>query len=198
MTASIRLATEHDAASIQSIYAPYVSETVISFELEPPSVEEMLRRMREAYNRYPWLVCEYHKEVIGYVYAGSHSARAAYDWSVNVTVYIYPHYHRAGVGRALYTSLFQILRLQGFYNAYAGVTLPNAGSVGLHEAMGFEPIGVYRNAGYKMGAWHDVGWWQLQLQNLPTMPTAPINIEEVNAWPEWELALRAGVPLLRL
>ena len=115
--------------------------------------------MAESLPAFPWLVADVGGEVLGYVYASKHRARAAYLWSVDTTVYIHPRVRRGGVGRALYTTLFGILTLQRFCNAYAGISLPNPGSVGLHEAVGFEKVGVYRGVAYKLGAWHDAGWW---------------------------------------
>src|SRR5919199_3326619 len=138
-----RLATERDAEQIAAIYAPNVTETIISFELEPPDAEEMRRRITGTLERFPWLVCEREKRVSGYAYASAHGSRAAYRWSVDVSAYVHEGERRSGVGRALYTSLFSLLSLQGFYNAYAGITLPNPASVGLHEALGFRPVGVY-------------------------------------------------------
>lgn len=99
----------------------------------------------------------------GYAYAGLHRSRAAYRWAADVSVYVSPAHHRTGVGRELYEALFDTLRNQGVRVVCAGVTLPNEASVGLHEAMGFTPVGVYRNIGWKLGQWHDVGWWQLAL-----------------------------------
>jgi L-amino acid N-acyltransferase YncA len=154
--ASVRLASDADAAALQAIYGHYVLNTVISFELEPPSAAEMAGRMRQAA---VWLVAEAAPgQVLGYAYAGKHRDRAAYQWSVDVTVYLDPAFHRRGIGRGLYTALFGLLRLQGYVNAYAGITQPNAASVGLHTALGFEPIGLYRGVGYKFGQWHDVAW----------------------------------------
>ncbi len=192
----IRLATPDDAAAVQHIYGPVVRDTVISFEKEVPPVDEMRRRMAETLTAHPWLVCERAGEVIGYAYAGRHRARAAYDWSVEVTVYIHPAWHRRGIGRALYASLFAVLRLQGFYNAYAGVALPNPGSVGLHEAVGFQPVGVYRQVGFKFGAWHDVGWWQLALQPKPADPRPIRPLADALASPGWPVAVAAGQALL--
>ena len=175
--AIIRPVEPEDAPAIAAIYAPSVTDSVISFELEPPDANEMARRIARTTATHPWLVCEREREVAGYVYAGDHCTRAAYQWSTDVTVYIDARQHRCGIGRALYTSLLALLRQQGFYNAYAGITLPNAGSVGLHEALGFRPVGVYRQVGYKFGAWHDVGWWALDLQEKssvqPPAPRAP-------------------------
>ncbi len=140
----------------------------------------------------PWLVCagpDGHLQ--GYAYASRHHERAAYRWSVDVAVYISAAHHRRGVGRALYETLFSLLRLQGFYVAHAGITLPNAGSVGLHEALGFEPVGVYPAVGWKFGAWHDVGWWRLPLQDLVPTPAPPLSLAEAQFLPAWPAALRA-------
>jgi L-amino acid N-acyltransferase YncA len=194
----IRLAQESDAEAIQRIYAPFVLHTAVSFETEPPSVDEMRSRILKILARLPWLVCERNEKVIGYAYASPHRERAAYGWSVDVTVYVHEDYRRYGVGKALYASLFQVLRLQGFYNAYAGVTLPNPGSVGLHEAMGFTPVGVYRTVGYKLGRWHDVGWWQLALRDHSTAPAALADIASVAAGAEWDAAIGSGLAVLRV
>jgi L-amino acid N-acyltransferase YncA len=194
----IRLAQESDAEAIQRIYAPFVLHTAVSFETEPPGVDEMRSRLLKILARLPWLVCERSEKVIGYAYASPHRERAAYGWSVDVTVYVHEDYRRYGVGKALYASLFQVLRLQGFYNAYAGIALPNPGSAGLHEAMGFTPVGVYRAVGYKLGRWHDVGWWQLALRDHSTAPAAPADIASVAAGAEWDAAIGSGLALLRV
>lgn len=198
MTAMIRLATLDDAAGIQAIYAPVVRDTIISFELELPTVEDMQQRIGNTLERIPWLVCEHRGEVLGYVYASPHRVRVAYQWSVDVSVYVHAEARRSGVGRALYRSLFALLTLQGFYHAYAGITLPNPASVGLHEALGFEPVGVYRAVGYKLGAWHDVGWWQLTLQAPVTSPEPPAHLSTVRASAAWHTALATGLACLRL
>jgi L-amino acid N-acyltransferase YncA len=111
---------------------------------------------------------------------------------VDVSVYIHQHHHRRGIGRTLYTSLFELLRLQGYINAYAGVTLPNAGSVGLHLSMGFQPVGTYSQVGYKYGVWHDVAWYQLLLQPRPDKPREPRARMEVCNSSEWHEAMQAG------
>ncbi len=202
MASTIRLATERDAGQVQAIYAPNVRDSAISFEVETPPVSEMRERIVETLRQYPWLVCERDGEVLGYVYASKHASRAAYQWSVDVSVYIHERRRRSGVGRALYTSLFKILRLQGFYNAYAnayaGITLPNEASVGLHEALGFRPVGVYRAVGYKLGAWHDVGYWRLALQELAKAPAPPASVQLAQGYAARDAALNAGLPLLRV
>ena len=195
--ATIRLATERDAEQIAAIYAPNVTYTIISFELEPPTAEEMRRRIEFTLQRYPWLVCERHDgRILGYAYAGAHGSRAAYRWSVDVSVYVHEEARRMGVGRGLYASLFAALVLQGFYNAYAGATLPNPASVGLHESVGFRPVGVYRGVGYKLGAWHDVVWWHLPLRERVVDPDPPAELPWVVGSEEWDAALTSGLSFL--
>jgi phosphinothricin acetyltransferase len=155
----------------------------------------MRGRLVKVLGQYPWLLCEDGGEVLGYAYAGQHRERAAYRWSVDTAVYVRQGRQRRGVGRALYTSLLAVLPLQGYVNAYAGVTLPNPASVGLHEAMGFQPIGVYRQVGFKCGAWQDVAWFQRPLQPRPSEPLLPKLLEEVRHTAEWLEALKGG-PLL--
>ena len=181
----LRFATTEDAAGIAAIYGPVVASTPISFEIDPPGAEEMARRIRDRFPLYPWLVCEDGGCVAGYAYGSRHRPRPAYDWSVEVSAYVHPDFRRRGIGRRLYRCLFRILKAQGYFNAYAGITLPNAGSVGLHESAGFQPIGVYKNIGYKLGAWHDVGWWQRPLQEAGSEPQRPLRLDAVRLDPDW-------------
>jgi phosphinothricin acetyltransferase len=176
----IRVATVDDAAQVLAIYAPIVENTFISFEIEPPDAIGMAERIAATLRTHPWLVFEDADGVAGYAYAGAHRARPAYRWSVDVTIYNAERARRRGVGRALYRELLSILRRQGFHMAYAGIALPNAGSVGLHEAMGFRPIGVYPKVGYKLGDWRDVGWWALELQPIGE-PSEPVPFPELSA-----------------
>ncbi len=194
MPPTIRLATPDDAEQVRDVYAPYC-HTPISFETEPPGAEEMRGRLAKVLDHYPWLVCEGDGELLGYAYATRHRERAAYRWSVDTSVYVRQGLHRRGVGRALYASLLAMLPLQGFVNAYAGVTLPNPASVGLHTAMGFEPVGVYRQVGFKCGAWYDVAWYQRLLQPRPAEPPPLRGLEEVCATPAWREALERGTRL---
>jgi L-amino acid N-acyltransferase YncA len=170
---SIRVAEHADAAAIAAIYAPIVRETAISFETEPPSAEDMAGRIEAALSSHPWLVAVRAGAVIGYAYAGQHQQRAAYRWSANVTAYMDAGERRTGVGTRLYGALIPVLRAQGFRSAFAGITLPNAASVGLHEAVGFRPLGVYQDVGFKLGAWRDVGWWRLALSKGGGAPAEP-------------------------
>ncbi len=188
MSIVIRVARPDDAAAIAAIYAPYVTGTVISFELVPPDEDEMAHRLAKTLARFPWLVAVCDGDVAGYAYAGQHRERAAYQWSADVSVYVHKALRRRGIGRALYSPLFDILGALGYYNVYAGVTLPNVASVALHEAMGMTPVGVYRHVGYKAGTWHDVGWWEGVLRQPsadPPPPRAALDLASVATWDRW-------------
>lgn len=188
MSIAIRLARPDDAAAMVTIYAPYVTDTVISFEMVPPDEAEMAQRLAKTLARFPWLVAMCDGDVAGYAYAGQHRERAAYQWSADVSVYVHKALRRRGIGRALYSPLFDILRAQGYYNIYAGIALPNPASVALHEAMGMTPVGVYRHVGYKAGMWHDVGWWEGVLQEPsadPPPPRALLDVATVATWDGW-------------
>jgi len=161
---------QRDAAACAAIYAPYVVDTVISLEEVAPTATDMGARIDLTGQTHPWLVAEDHQAVVGYAYASRHRERASYRWATDVAVYVDPAHHRRGVGRNLYEVLFQRLAEQGFRIACAGVTLPNDASVGLHESLGFKPVGIYRNIGWKHGAWRDVGWWQLALADRGQIP----------------------------
>ena len=193
---TIRMATPDDGAQVAEIYRPIVAETAISFEEEPPTAAEMVRRIEAGTSQAPWLACESGGRIFGYAYASRHRERAAYRWSVDVSVYVREAHRRTGVGRALYTSLFALLRLQGFCAAHAGITLPNPASVRLHESMGFRPAGVYPLVGFKQGAWRDVGFWQLALRERRGDPPVLLGMKELLAQPGYAAALASGVLLL--
>jgi L-amino acid N-acyltransferase YncA len=196
MTYDIKLATETDASGVLTIYAPFVRETAITFDVTIPSENELRERLKAVLSRTPWLVCTIEGTIAGYAYAGSHNPREAYQWSADCSVYVHAEHRSHGIGRALYTALFSCLRAQGFYNVYAGITLPNAASVALHEAMGFRLVGIYESVGHKLGAWHDVGWWHLALRPHDDSPTAPQPLQAVLGTQVWENALTEGRRLL--
>lgn len=161
-----------DAAACAAIYAPYVEASAISFEETAPDEAEIRRRI-EAYGRsHAWLVAESGGELVGYAYACAFNERPVYRWSAGVSVYVAEDRRGQGIGRSLYTELFDRLRAAGFRMACAGITLPNEASVGLHEHLGFEPVGVNREIGWKRGRWWDVGWWQLELAPAGEGPPA--------------------------
>jgi phosphinothricin acetyltransferase len=179
----LRLATEADARAVLEIYGPIVADTVISFETDVPDEREMQARIAEISAFAPWLVAEEDGVVSGYAYASRHRARAAYAWCVDVSVYVRDGYRRGGVGRALYSALFELLRVQGFYAAHAGITLPNGASVGFHESFGFRKVGVYERVGFKRDSWHDVGWWQLPLRERAGTPTPTLGMDALQRHP---------------
>jgi L-amino acid N-acyltransferase YncA len=152
-----------DAAACLAIYAPYVTDTSVSFEEAVPTEPQFAAHIGATSERYPWLVVEDAGAVTGYAYATRHRVRAAYRWAVDVGIYVDSGRHRGGAGRALYGALFELLRRQRLQSAMAGITLPNEASIGLHRALGFEHVGTHRAIGWKAGAWRDVSWWQLQL-----------------------------------
>ena len=160
----IRAVTAADADACARVYAPYVTDAATSFEETAPDAAELERRIAAVTAAYPWLVAERDGAVAGFAYGSRHRERAGYRWSCDVAVYVAGEHCGAGVGSALYGALLPELRERGLHVACAGIALPNAASVALHERFGFQPVGVYRGIGYKAGAWRDVGWWQLRLQ----------------------------------
>jgi L-amino acid N-acyltransferase YncA len=155
-----RAAIAEDAVACAAIYAPFVTDGWVSFETDAPDPEEMARRIANYGASHGWLVAEIDGRVAGYTYGSPHRTREAYATSCDVAVYVDPQFARQGVGRALYNVLLPHLKAREFHAAFAGIALPNPGSIALHEAFGFTPVGVYREVGWKMGSWRDVGWWQ--------------------------------------
>jgi L-amino acid N-acyltransferase YncA len=166
-----------DAGACAEIYAPYVTDTVISLEEEAPDEQEFAERIRRVTTSHPWLLAAQDDTVTGYAYASPHHERAAYRWAADAAVYVRRGQHRRGTGRALYGALFELVVRQGIQVVCAGVTLPNEASVGFHESFGFKPVGIYRRIGFKHGHWRDVGWWQLDLvspsDDQPAEPGPP-------------------------
>jgi len=164
---SVRAATPDDAEPLLAIYRPFVLDTAISFELEPPSVAEFKGRIERVLGELAWLVAVRDGRPLGYAYATAHRSRGAYKWSVEPSVYVADESRGQGLGRALYEALMPRLAEKGYCNAYAGITLPNDASVALHRRLGFQAVGVFREVGRKFGAWHDVSWWHLRLRPEP-------------------------------
>lgn len=176
----VRPAQPHDAAALAEIYAPSVLQRPTSFEMAAPDAAEMTARLARVTAAWPWLVAEVEGAVVGYCYASAYAEREAYRWSVTVTAYVREGWHRRGIGRAMYARLFEILKRQGAVMAFAGITLPNEASVGLHRSMAFEPVGLYPNAGFKLDRWWDVAWYGLALRT-PARDEAPA---ELVRWPD--------------
>ncbi|HZX70049.1 MAG TPA: GNAT family N-acetyltransferase [Rhodanobacter sp.] len=166
----IRIACDQDAAAIHAIYAPSVSRGTATFETVLPGVDAMRERIRQRLQQYPWLVWEEAGEVLAYAYAGRFRERAAYDWIAETSIYVHDDARRRGIARRLYGTLLEVMRMQGLTQAVGVITLPGTVSVALHETMGFSAAGVWRQCGYKLGQWWDVGVWQKELQRPPTAP----------------------------
>lgn len=173
---TLREARPTDAAALLDIYAPFILHTTITFETEVPSEAAFAERVRQYAERFPWLLAEEEGRVLGYCYAATHRARSAYQWAVESSVFVAPQAQRRGLATTMYQTLLTALRAQGLHRVYAGVTLPNDASLGLHTALGFTPVGVYERVGFKHGAWRDTAWYQYSLSDGDDAPgpvTAP-------------------------
>lgn len=191
-TVMIRIAQPDDVAAMLAIYAPFVADTAVTFEVDIPSLDEFTQRIQTIQQEAPCLVLEQDGEVMGYAYAASHRWRAAYQWTRELSVYIHERARAKKYGTALYASLIDLLRCQNYRSALAGITLPNIPSVHFHERLGFYPVGVYDNVGFKLGKSYRVGWWQLMLQDAST-PAQPIRrLEEVLQTEQGQRALKRG------
>jgi phosphinothricin acetyltransferase len=190
------MATTDDSESILKIYAPYIENTSYTFETEVPTIDAFKERISSYLHNWPWLVCEIDGTIAGYAYGTKHRERVAYQWSIESSVYVRDDYHRMGVAEALYTALINILKLQGFRNLYAVINLPNDKSVSFHEKLGFEYFATYKNVGYKLGRWKNVGWWQLQLNEYSMDPEPPIKFPDMGTR-EVDNILHAAERLLR-
>jgi len=170
---NIRLAVPADAAAILKIYAPYISNTSCTFELEIPTLKEFEKRIETYLLTWPWLICEIDGSLAGYAYASQYRERRGYQWCTECSVYIHDDFQNRGVANALYDALMQILKMQGFVNVYAVINLPNPKSVRFHEKAGFTWLATYDHVGFKLGRWKDVGWWQLRINDFADEPGPP-------------------------
>jgi L-amino acid N-acyltransferase YncA len=189
MDYTIRIIGPGDSAATREIYRPYVEKTIISFEYEVPPMEEWEKRISTNTTEYPWLVCEYGNEIIGYAYGSKHRYRTAYSWSPESTIYMKEEFHGKGVAKILYATLFELMTLQGYVNVFAGVGMPNDKSENFHKSCGFYEIGVFRKIGYKFGAWHDTKWFELNLCDHPLQPGKPKLLEEIRNSPAFKSIL---------
>ena len=185
----IRLVKPADYAAILNIYSPYVTSTAVTFEYDVPSLSDFSERIKNICSHYPCLVCEANGEIIGYCYSGIHRVKTAYQWSTECTIYIAQAYHRKGIAKELYKTLFAILKLQGFVNVYAGVSVPNEQSEKFHIKSGFTEIGLFEKIGYKLGQWHNLKFFQLILNEHSANPLPPVSIGEVQKTEEFRKIL---------
>ena len=174
----IRVATRNDAAGMLEIYAPFILNSGITQETDVPSVGDFQERILSTLEERPWLVCEINGQVAGYAYAGKHRDRKGYQWCTEPSVYISEKYFGVGMAESLYTALFEILKLQGYVNAYAVITLPNDRSIAFHKKFGFEYLTTYKKIGYKLGQWHDVGWMQYEVNPHRDDPEDPFKFPD--------------------
>ncbi|UYN89377.1 MAG: N-acetyltransferase [Anaerolineales bacterium] len=191
---ALRLATKEDAAAILEIYAPIVNNTASSFEIEVPALGEMQTRIQSISNSYPWLVAEHESRILGYAYASQYRQRAGYNWAVETSVYVHPDALRQGLAALMYTALFAILKVQGFFKAYAVITLPNPSSVGLHESFGFRHFATFQSVGYKLNTWWDVGWWERVLLPERHAPAQPLWLSALVGSPQIDAILQGQAP----
>ncbi|HET7575550.1 MAG TPA: GNAT family N-acetyltransferase [Sphingomicrobium sp.] len=174
MGPNVRLATNTDAASIAAIYRPYVERSRVSFEADAPDASEIARRMEIPLH--PWLVAEEDGRILGYASSSPYHRRPAYRWTAETSIYLAPDAQGRGLGRLLLSSLIELLARQGYVTAIAAIALPNAPSIALHQALGFDQAGTYRGVGFKLGEWIDVSLWQRDLAprvNAPEEPQLP-------------------------
>lgn len=196
MKFEVRVVSGEDSAQIAAIYAPAVEETAVSFEVIAPDAAEVASRIEDTLDMYPWLVVERGHEIISYVYARRFRPRPAYDWDVEATVFVKEGHQGEGVGRAIYGALLDVLTAQGFVNVYAVITVPNEGSTRFHQALGFELVGSFPAAGFKLGAWHTIETWRAQLGDLPDAPQPPIPFRKFRDFPHCQEILQQASRVL--
>lgn len=176
----IRMANAADARSVLEIYTPYIEHTSYTFEIEVPSVDAFAQRILTYTESWPWLIYEVDGKTAGYAYATKHRERVAYQWCVESSIYIHDDFMHRGIGSRLYIALLAILAKQGVRNVYAVINLPNDASVNFHEKHGFRWFADYKNAGYKLGKWKTVGWWQKKLNEYSDDPHPPQKMSELD------------------
>ena len=190
---NIRLADpSRDARQVAAIYYPYVINTHITFEYVPPNGSVIASRMKSQQEKFPWLVCEHERELMGFAYGSSFRSQQAYDWSVETTIYVREAAHNLGIGSALYETLIKCLRLQGYMSAVGIIALPNEPSVSLHNKFGYKEIGILPDAGYKSGSWYDVAIWRLKLNEASPTPEKIVSIDDITNTLEFDKILETG------
>ncbi len=176
---NIRMAREEDAGALLQIYAPYVTDTAVTFEYAVPTEEEFKGRIAQILRRYPYLVAEEGGVILGYAYASPFNRRAAYDWSVETSIYVERETRGKGVGKALYSELEEVLKGQGILNLNACISYPNPGSIGFHEKLGYHKAGHFTKCGYKLGRWYDMIWMEKMIGEHRGEPSPVLPASEV-------------------
>ena len=175
----IRLAKPTDSAAMLDIYSPYIENTSLTFETITPSIPDFTQRIENYLQLTPWLVADKDGKVAGFAYASKYRDRTAYQWSIECSIYVHDDFLHTGIGTELYSTLFRILKHQGFTTVYAVINLPNEPSVEFHEKMSFRHFATFEKVGFKLGQWKNVGWWQLQLNEYENEPYAPIHLKDL-------------------
>lgn len=179
-TVHFRRATEEDVVPILAIYAPYVTDSAITFEYDVPSEEEFRQRIRTISAEYPYFVCESDGQIIGYAYAHRHMERAAYQWNAEISIYIRQGFTGKGLGKTMCQTLIDLLRLQGIRNVFSCVTIPNERSAHLHHSMEFSTEGIFQNAGYKCGKWQTIAWFRKNIAPYSNEPAPFLPISRID------------------
>ena len=171
----IRQAKPEDAEKLLAIYKPYVEKTAITFEYAVPTVEEFKQRICHTLEKYPYLVAEENGAPVGYCYVSAFKGRAAYDWSVETSIYVKEDCRKSGIGRALYQALEEVLSLQHVCNLCACIAYPNPPSIRFHEAFGYVTAAHFHKSGFKSGKWYDMVWLEKTLtkHEIPPLPFLP-------------------------
>ena len=178
--AVIRLANPNaDSEQLAAIYYPYVINTAITFDTKPVEGHSFHDKMTKSMSVYPWLVCEHEREIMGYTHGAQFRDKDSFKWTVETTIYVKEAAHGLGIGKSLYKTLMNCLKLQNFGLCIGVITLPNHTSENLHESLGFTRRAVIRKAGYKLGKWHDVGIWTADISDHGNNPTSPIILPEI-------------------
>lgn len=193
----LRIAEVSDAEGILSLYAPYITRTAITFETEIPNIDDFRKRVNEISSEYPYIVCLVDERIVGYAYAHRQMERAAYQWNASLSVYVAEDHFGIGIGKALYSALLEILKLQRIRNVYAGITKPNIRSEKLHKSFNFDFLGTYHSTGYKCGQWHDVTWFEKHIGDHETQLLQCIKIGQIDH-KEIEDILCASCKLIKL
>ena len=193
----IRLAMQSDVPAMLNIYRPFIEDSWTSFEMAVPTQDAFWQRVCKVLPENPWLVCEWQGDTIAYAYSGTHRSRHAYQWNRELSVYVHPDHYGRGIAKALYTALFDILIWQGYTNTLIGIALPNEASVRFHESMGYQLVGIYHRVGYKMGKYHDVGWWEKLLDSGEEPPGTILSLEELAGTKTWEEIIKKAEVLIK-
>lgn len=176
----IRVATTEDANALLSIYAPYVEHTAITFEYDVPTIEDFTARIDNTLRKYPYLVAIKGNEILGYAYASAFKGRAAYDWSVETSIYVKTGCGRTGIGTALYQALETILKKQNICNLCACIAYPNPESIAFHESFGYRTVAHFHASGYKQGKWYDMVWMEKELCPHEPVPKSFVPFSSLN------------------